>query len=70
MGKVLLPDTEAGHRVLHQLLGFPMAKHDDDVDMCAMFVRAVDGPLNTGFLEFARVETEQMTRERNATSGT
>lgn len=42
MGKVHLPDNEAGHRILHQMLAFPGAKYDDDVDMCAMMGRAID----------------------------
>lgn len=42
MGKVHLPDNEQGHRILHQMLAFPGAKHDDDVDMCAMMGRAID----------------------------
>lgn len=32
-GKVYLPDTELGHRILNQLLAFPAGKHDDIVDV-------------------------------------
>lgn len=42
MGKVWLPDNEAGHRILHQMLSFPGGKFDDDVDMCGMMGRAID----------------------------
>jgi hypothetical protein len=56
MGKVFLPDNEAGHRIFHQLLGFPMLKHDDDVDMVALFARAVDERRGggQGILEYTR----------------
>jgi predicted phage terminase large subunit-like protein len=64
MGKVYMPDTEAGHRILHQLLGFPLTKHDDDVDMCAQFVRAVDENDNTGFLTFMAQEVEAMNKRK------
>ncbi len=42
MGKVWLPDNEAGHRILSQMLGFPGAKYDDDVDMAGMAGRAIE----------------------------
>lgn len=42
MGKVWLPDTEGGHRILTQLLQFPGGKFDDAVDMCALVARAID----------------------------
>lgn len=42
MGKVHLPDNEIGHRILHQMLAFPMGKKDDDVDMCGMMGRVID----------------------------
>jgi predicted phage terminase large subunit-like protein len=68
MGKVLLPDTEAGHRILYQLLGFPMAKHDDDVDMLSLFVRSVDEATECGFLRLAREENARTRSERSAAS--
>lgn len=42
MGKVHLPDNETGHRILSQMLAFPGAKQDDDVDMCGMMGRVID----------------------------
>lgn len=42
MGKVKLPDTEYGHRLLAQLLGFPAGRYDDAVDMAALMALAVD----------------------------
>jgi predicted phage terminase large subunit-like protein len=42
MGKVWLPDNEAGHRILAPMLGFPGAKYDDDVDMVGMPGRAIE----------------------------
>jgi hypothetical protein len=42
MGKVLLPDTEGGHRILRQLLQFPAGTLDDAVDMCGLMARAID----------------------------
>ena len=42
MGKVYLPDTELGHRLLDQLLRFPAGTHDDAVDVCSMFGRMLD----------------------------
>jgi hypothetical protein len=42
MGKVWLPDNDAGHRILTQLLQFPAGKYDDAVDMCGLMARAID----------------------------
>lgn len=42
MGKVWLPDTEDGQRILTQLLQFPGGKFDDAVDMCSLVARAID----------------------------
>lgn len=42
MGKVKLPDTEWGHRLLAQLLAFPSGKHDDAVDAAILMAMAVD----------------------------
>jgi hypothetical protein len=42
MGKVKLPDTEYGHRLLSQLLNFPAGKYDDAVDMASLMGRAVN----------------------------
>lgn len=42
MGLVGIANTEYGDRVLEQLIKFPMGKHDDAVDMCALMARAVD----------------------------
>jgi hypothetical protein len=42
MGKVKLPDTEYGHRLLSQMLNFPAGKHDDAVDMAGLMGRAID----------------------------
>ena len=42
MGKVRIPNTEAGHRLLDQLLRFPAGKHDDAVDVCSLFGQLLD----------------------------
>ncbi len=42
MGKVHLPNTEAGHRLLDQLLRFPAGAHDDAVDVCSLFGQLLD----------------------------
>jgi len=42
MGKVKLPDTEWGHRLLSQMLAFPAGKHDDAVDNAILMAMAVD----------------------------
>lgn len=42
MGLVSLPETEAGERVLSQLLTFPAGKHDDAVDVCSLMGMAID----------------------------
>lgn len=42
MGKVHVPDTEYGHRLLQQLLHFPAGKYDDAVDMASLMGRAID----------------------------
>lgn len=41
-GKIHLPDTPAGHRLLDQLLRFPAGAHDDAVDVLSLFCRAID----------------------------
>ena len=41
-GKLHLPDTPAGHRLLDQLLRFPAGAHDDAVDVVGLFCRAID----------------------------
>jgi len=42
LGQVGIANTPMGDEVLNQLLKFPAGKHDDDVDMCALFARVVD----------------------------
>lgn len=42
MGKVKIPDTEYGHRLLSALLNFPAGKVDDPVDMAGLMARAID----------------------------
>lgn len=42
MGKVYLPNNEAGHALLDQLLRFPAGAHDDKVDTCALIGMALD----------------------------
>lgn len=42
MGLVSLPETEAGERVLSQLLTFPAGKYDDAVDACSLMGMAID----------------------------
>ncbi|MEW8418207.1 MAG: terminase family protein [Candidatus Thiodiazotropha endolucinida] len=41
-GKVYLPRNNSGHELLDQLLRFPVAKHDDKVDVCALMGLALD----------------------------
>jgi predicted phage terminase large subunit-like protein len=42
MGKVYLPDNEAGHALSVQMLAFPGSGHDDKVDMAALMALAID----------------------------
>ena len=42
MGKVSLPRTDLGDKVLNQLLSFPAGKHDDLVDTCALMGMVID----------------------------
>ena len=42
MGKVYLPDNEAGHRWIAQALQFPAGRIDDSVDMAALMALALD----------------------------
>lgn len=42
MGKVKIADTAYGHRLLAQLLQFPLAQIDDGVDMAALMAMAID----------------------------
>lgn len=42
MGKVSLPNTDLGEKVLNQLLSFPAGKHDDLVDTCALMGMVID----------------------------
>jgi predicted phage terminase large subunit-like protein len=42
MGKVYLPDNEAGHALSTQLLAFPAGRHDDKVDAAALMALALD----------------------------
>ncbi len=42
MGKVSLPRTDLGEKVLNQLLSFPAGKHDDLVDTCALMGMVID----------------------------
>ena len=42
MGKVYLPNTEDGHRLLDQLLRFPAGANDDAVDVCSLFGQLLD----------------------------
>lgn len=42
MGKVFIPDTDYGHRLLAQLLAFPAGKHDDAVDMASLMALVID----------------------------
>ena len=40
-GKVHIPRTEWGDRLIEQLVAFPAGKHDDAVDVLALFALAV-----------------------------
>lgn len=42
MGKVYLPNTDIGRRLLEQLLRFPAGTYDDAVDVCALFGQMLD----------------------------
>lgn len=42
MGKVYLPDTDYGHRLLAQFLAFPAGKFDDAVDMASLMALVID----------------------------
>jgi predicted phage terminase large subunit-like protein len=42
MGKVYIPDTEWGNRLLNQLCAFPAGRHDDAVDNCGLIGMALD----------------------------
>ena len=42
MGKVYLPDNEAGQALLVQMLAFPAGMHDDKVDAAALMALALD----------------------------
>lgn len=41
-GKVYIPNTEWGERLIAQLLKFPTGKYDDAVDVCGLFGRILD----------------------------
>lgn len=41
-GRVHLPDTPWARRLVAQLQAFPVVAHDDGVDVCALFGRAID----------------------------
>jgi predicted phage terminase large subunit-like protein len=41
-GKVFFPKSSWGDRIIEQLIAFPAAKHDDAVDVLALFGMAVD----------------------------
>jgi len=40
-GKVHIPKTEWGDRLVEQLVAFPAGKHDDAVDVLALFALAI-----------------------------
>jgi predicted phage terminase large subunit-like protein len=42
MGKVYIPHSDWGDRLLQQLCAFPAGKHDDAVDVCALIGMALD----------------------------
>lgn len=41
-GKVHFPDSLMGHRVIDQLLAFPVGAHDDAVDVCSLMGMVID----------------------------
>ena len=63
-GKVTLPDTPYGHRLLGDLLKFPRSKDDHTVDMCALMALALDQAhsaiVQPKAAEFKRKERWQM----------
>lgn len=42
MGKVYIPHCDWGDRLINQLVAFPAGKHDDAVDVCALFGLALE----------------------------
>lgn len=42
MGRVHIPDDAEGDEVIHELIGFPTAAHDEEVDLLAVICRAID----------------------------
>jgi len=42
LGKVHIPNTEWGDRIINQLVAFPAGKHDDAVDVCALIALAIE----------------------------
>ena len=42
MGKVYVPHCDWGDRLINQLVAFPAGKHDDAVDVCALFGLALE----------------------------
>jgi len=65
MGKVYLPNNEAGHRLLDQLLRFPAGAYDDAVDVCSLFGQLLDQTI-PGMVDKAipEVETDVWGRKR------
>lgn len=47
MGKVYIPFTEWGDRLINQLCAFPAGKHDDGVDVCALIGMALNSLIST-----------------------
>ena len=41
-GRVWIPETSEGDEIIHELIGFPTADHDEDVDLLAIICRAID----------------------------
>ena len=41
MGKVHIPNTAWGDRLINQLVAFPAGEHDDAVDVCALIALAL-----------------------------
>jgi len=42
MGRIHIPDDNEGDEVVQELIGFPAAAHDEEVDLLAVICRAID----------------------------
>jgi predicted phage terminase large subunit-like protein len=78
--QVHFPDVPWAHRLVDQLCAFPVVAHDDGVDVCSLFGRALDGlawayvapeekeeeitPFSVKWLEWSEIVTDNTGRTR------